>query len=175
MRFFAFIIRAAFAAAIVAALVCAADYLLHTFRPENTRHARFGEECRAIHADLAEADGKAPAAHCIRVHFGTPRRPFGDEEPGFGYGGEMDSELHLGFADVNLPLLASEEKDGQRGVRKRGEVDLKPDGAPEDKDDTTKFAAITLIDERGEQSFISSLNASLADSRRCTARIRPWI
>lgn len=159
------LVRTALALAVLIGLVCAADYALHILRPENTRHARFGEECRAIHADLAKVDGRAPAAHCIRVHFGTPRRPVGAEgQRDFGFGGEFDDALHLGFADVSLPLLASEEKDGQSGVRKRGDVVLKPDGSPDSKDDTTKYASITTIDEHGEEEFVTSLNDALDES-----------
>lgn len=165
MKLIVGLVRALLALALVVGVACAADFVLRQVNPENTRHARFGEHCRTIHDDYMREDGKAPPAHCITVHFGTPRKPIGVAgDVDFGFGREMDDTLHLGVADVTLPLLASEEKDGQKGVRKRGEVDLKEDGAPETKDDTIKYAAITLIEEEGEESFIASLDDALDDA-----------
>lgn len=166
MRLIGLLLRGVLVLVVIVGAACIADAAWRVFRPENTRHARFGEPCRDIHADLAEKDGKAPPAHCIRVHFGTPREPVG--APGsrsFGFGREFDGRLHLGHADVSLPLLASEEKDGQAGVRKRGEVDLKPDGAPDDAEDTIKYASITEIAEDGDEtSFVADLNRALDES-----------
>lgn len=165
MRLFIFIVRFAVLVTLVVGGACAADFIWRKVNPENTRHARFGDACLDIHRDYALEDGKAPPAHCITVHFGTPRKPIGAKgEPDFGFGREFDGKLHLGVAQVSLPLLASEEKDGQAGVRKRGEVDLKPDGAPDSKDDTIKFASITLIAETEEQQFVTSLSEALFDA-----------
>ncbi len=166
MRLIVVLVRLGVMLAAIVGGACVADFVWRTVQPENTRHAQFGEPCRAIHIKLAERDGKAPPAHCIRVHFGTPRARVGAPgERDFGFGREVDGELHLGYADVSLPLLASEEKDGQSGVRKRGEVDLKPDGAPDSRDDTARFASITTIEESGSRSaFVASLTEALAES-----------
>jgi len=159
------LLRATVALVLIIGAACITDFVWREAHPENTRHFRFGETCRTIHDDYMREDGKAPPAHCIAVHFGTPRKPIGVAgDYDFGFGRQLDDKLHLGVAEVSLPLLASEEKDGQKGVRKRGDVDLKEDGAPETKDDTIKYAAITLIEEQREESFIASLEGALDDA-----------